>query len=547
MDLISILRENDANILASFYSENNVEDQVRNFLNNDEKFVLFFPTDEAMIFMSQQLNIPIEDLLQLGEFKNILFNHFGYLENTEFQAINDTNFKVINISSRDPKVDNISFEVIVTKQNYWICKLFGVIATLPQINNIRAKNSDNTKDNAPYLVKRVPSAQCRLMKSVQRGFDDELPYNVDDIRSILLADNKDVSKLDQAIVGTITIRREYMAKFSGGKLLPRSQFRWTANNKPSKSREIVLGLLISPFINKKTFDAVYKDILHFVEVYLNKNVAEAEAELKVLVTKLSKFDDYVLNWGLLERFVLEFDALDINYIMPISKPIQNIFFEHFVSCKKVNTIANLSFPKYKSKLANISIIPKGTYLYRGFANDFAKGGLSINRNFEFFALDFITTSFYSAPAEKNYTLLEYQKALGGTAVFKTKVEAKVLNLADEGTVIFMQNLFKQHDVPEDVQKSFKTAWKITGNGKVIRSSGASIDAKIVDWMCKLGFSGYIGLDLFDEDGGSFHDEIMFCNPTEYVELDEIFMLKDNPYLSLMKITGPQTQALMSYN
>lgn len=392
-------------------------------------------------------------------------------------------------------------------------------------------------------VELVPPKEYLLLEVFMRDSGSNIPYSTIDIGEMLHIDKKDTSRLSLAIADALIIRRKILQNIQ----LTKNRVRWDEDTgNASMDRNIALGMLISPHVQQQTFNIIYPLVLDFVDnVYVNDTlpILEKSGHLLQLISQLSQYDDFVLNWGpLFSTFLRELQDCDPNYsIQSTTKDIVDIFNSHRIDVYSRYRRKNIKFEQVKSKFAVISLIPKGTFLYRSFADYTSDNGLAGNRMFDYFAFDVPSTLYYACPENHNQILSAYITKLGGISVFKTKDTMKILDLSEAKSALFLQDMFKEYNVPENVIRTFKRAWTVTESGRIMRNSGSGSDARIVEWICKLGFDGYVGVGI---DG--LHDEIMLCQPRSTLELVKIVDTKDNFYLPVAHIIGEQTQALLEY-
>lgn len=76
MSLVTFLRSNKCSIIANFIEQEAIEDQLQDFVIPGGEFSLFIPLDGVLEFMSKSLQIPLEKMINLVEFQDIIFNHF---------------------------------------------------------------------------------------------------------------------------------------------------------------------------------------------------------------------------------------------------------------------------------------------------------------------------------------------------------------------------------------------------------------------------------------------------------------------------------------
>lgn len=113
-----LLKNNRCSILADFFEQNNVLDQIRNLPND---IVILAPIDNAIRLISDVTHISLDKLLTSEEFYEVLYNHFGTFDNEIFQAINDNTVLLAEDSKLHP-TSRIMFEegiegILITKTN----------------------------------------------------------------------------------------------------------------------------------------------------------------------------------------------------------------------------------------------------------------------------------------------------------------------------------------------------------------------------------------------------------------------------------------------
>lgn len=370
-----------------------------------------------------------------------------------------------------------------------------------------------------------------------------IPYRISTIRKFVEMVTGNVDAFDKDVADAIAFRRDALLELVNSKNsdITRYNFTWGKYQdtryeygyykKPVMSESgvpMALAYFIAPFISNDIFEMM-KPVLQSMatELWVHRQKQTSNPEYyrirfaNLLRLFLSEFvlpyDSVLIDWGFIGSS-LYWEKRDEVYVgdYNIPKTIMNTYNEVYAHIKGRYSVGRVEFPQYKTKFATVVTIPTGTYLYRGYSDNRAENGLSLAsyRTFDFFAFDFFQTSFYAASNESVHTVQEWLDQDSGIAVFRTVRPIDILDLSKADSVRMMQeNMEQVWGASRDVKKMFTGAWIITPSGKVKRESTAEIDAKIVDWMCSVGWSGYLGMGT-----EQLHDEICLCDPRGVLEL-----------------------------
>lgn len=191
-----------------------------------------------------------------------------------------------------------------------------------------------------------------------------------------------------------------------------------------------------------------------------------------------------------------------------------------------------------------TLLPEGTRLYRGYKQKY--GSVNVTRDYSYFVTDPATCFVYAQPsgmdlgeeavnlAPTNTTTQMYCKTFGGVVEVETMKATKLINLSTSANVVRLRNEMKEKNAPAAVQAAFQKGWVITPTDAFLRVSETFADGKVIDWLCKNGYAGYMGIHT-----EGLHDEIVFCNLRDVVRIRKEYGAKDfnlplcnEPYVSL---------------
>jgi len=92
--LYDILIDNESLLMADFFQKKNVERQMSMHPSN---LVILIIPDKIILFVVKQLNITPDILFGSSIFKDILFNHFGYIDYPFFASVNNNKFNFMRL------------------------------------------------------------------------------------------------------------------------------------------------------------------------------------------------------------------------------------------------------------------------------------------------------------------------------------------------------------------------------------------------------------------------------------------------------------------
>jgi hypothetical protein len=381
----------------------------------------------------------------------------------------------------------------------------------------------------PVQIPNIPPKNLRIIKQTHREGVGVNPYTLSSIRNFISTMDGDVESFDRARNDALNFRKNEIKKIfesddvetifiseKENKYTKQLAGVYSFSKEPGESG--IIPYLISPFISLSEIEAMLPAMKNISRIILNEKIPRNERDAAwkfYLKNTVMEQDDFISNWCLFNMMIpfKNHDPVLIGYAS-FSMTIYNAFLEAYSRLKSRYSLkGKVVFEKYQTRFAEVLIVPSNTFLYRGYSDGLAKDGLSISRQFDYFAFDFFTTDFYTFSNGSNDTVEEWLAHDSGVAVFQTQEAIRILDLTKGESVLHMQQQMIENDAPKKVIEAFKRAWKITPSGNVERSSGPSSDALIVEWMCSQGWDGYVGIG-FDK----FHDEIMLCQPRSVLKL-----------------------------
>lgn len=274
---------------------------------------------------------------------------------------------------------------------------------------------------------------------------------------------------------------------------------------------------------------------------------------KAFLQQALSLRDYVINLVAAEEFLWDMRGKERRpYRHPIPKKATEVFTEAmermdaFVSEHMKRILRQYETPKDAlptfPTTNGYALLPKGTRLYRGFKQ--RRGPLNLERGYSYFVMDPATCLIYALPDE-NFTENErkdqettevqaYKDAVGGVVEVETTEDIRLLDLSTAPMVRRLHAEMKAKNAPPSVLEAFTKGWVITPNDTFHRSSAYSADVKVMDWLCKNGYTGYIARQV-----QGLHDEMVFCNIQHAVRIRRIYGAEDfnmplctEPYVSL---------------
>ena len=129
----------------------------------------------------------------------------------------------------------------------------------------------------------------------------------------------------------------------------------------------------------------------------------------------------------------------------------------------------------------------------------------------------------------------YTKA-EGTQV-RTYITTKNLRLIKLSSVNSIKYLIDQtRNV--NLKKNIINSFRIVNNIRVVRNSETNRNRRVAEFICLLGFDGYIANELNKSNGGNFHQELVLCDPYDKIKLTSSNSItKQPPSISYMRSKG----------
>lgn len=120
---------------------------------------------------------------------------------------------------------------------------------------------------------------------------------------------------------------------------------------------------------------------------------------------------------------------------------------------------------------------------------------------------------------------ETANAYGQVIRYKVTKDLALVDMSDPVTITGLM----EHTNSDIVRRSFAKAFRVS-NGQVKRFSRIKYDIYVAAFLCQLGFDGYYAPRLKNAKTtqGTFHPEIVLCNPKTVLVVDKIYKIKNPP-------------------
>lgn len=421
-----------------------------------------------------------------------------------------------------------------------------------------------------------------------------VPYTAKSARILIKKTNGNVNEYDNLLLQLIESRQRLFKMYINQPklLLGESDFDEEQNKWVHKSYSFV-STLINPLVSNKRFELYKNDLMN-----IKNNIDDTDISIKdkkklidILFRKIINDKKYISYLHYNAFFMsMDLDKTEQKERNIGNDILRNIFVLLDIATTQVSLKYKLSdvvsFDSISTKQGlKMSIIPRGTYLYRGFGSDRSKIGLSSSRKHDYFGFDYNTTVYYQTSRQTLAFAGDWVKQRSGFSVFTTtKEELHVLDLTNADTVKRIRELILK-DGKQDIHDSFSRNWQIVDNkesmeldlsdtetlkqiqklllknGKlnmndfsksnwsivkntptIKRVSGSGADDDItVNWLCANGFDGYIGY------GFALSDELVLCDPRSVLKLELKKVHVDDFFIDLkLDPDSVQGQALINY-
>lgn len=382
-------------------------------------------------------------------------------------------------------------------------------------------------DHYPFHIKNLPETGRMIIPNNEdlivftTHYHDAgggiIPYKHTSVRNFIIRAKENVALFDVSLRTMIDGRKQLLHKYLNqpDPLISFSFFDRDTKDFVYKPRDIS-GTFINPFVSKETIYDIEKELETVKTAFLNIDDKFVQKRVvNTLVKKIINNDEYLSVLNLFFLHDVNTFTLDKSLNYEISKHFQIIYDLYVESVKKILSkfiLRNIKFDPVVFENGIVSsYVPVGTYLYRGFGSDRSGLGLSFSRQHDYFGFDYKTTIVYQTSRATLDYAGNWVKQKSGFSVFMTINDLKVLDLTKTSTVQKVMDLMNKENDQETLD-SFTLGWNIR-NGKIQRSSGSgATDDVTVNWLCKHGFSGYIGY------GFALHDELVLCSPRTDLKL-----------------------------
>jgi hypothetical protein len=169
----------------------------------------------------------------------------------------------------------------------------------------------------------------------------------------------------------------------------------------------------------------------------------------------------------------------------------------------------------------MKILKKGTILYRGSHSESISAVSYIKR-----APNYLRTNRPAYFSNTENSVHEY-----GTAVkYETTCDLNLINMGNVNEVARLITLANSPDIIQSIKKSFRIS-----NGIIRRSSKIKYDIPVAVFICKQGYDGYYAPRLPTKYAeGSFHPEVVLCNPSKVLKVVSVSINAFPPRLERKK-------------
>ena len=466
-------------------------------------------------------------------------------------------------------------------------------------------NKDCQSKHAPYHLRGKSETQRLIIPSgmdlilPNTHYHDAgggiMPYSAKSVRMLIEKTGGNVKEFDNLLSLFIESKKKFFKMYiNQPKLgLGESDFDEKQSKWIQESYNLI-STLINPLCSSQHFKVYEKDLLH-IKNYIDNpdiNINDKKKLIDVLFQKMINDETYI-SYLHDRAFVMCFLSVGKTEYEEISngydflRKILELFIiaTTQISMKyKLNNTVSFDSNTTKQGL-KMSIIPKGTFLYRGFGSDRSGIGLSSSRKHDYFGFDYKTTVYYQTSRQVLSFASDWVKQGSGFSVFTTKKDQlRVLDLTDVNTVKIIHKMMLK-DGKQEIHDSFSRNWKIIDNKesielnlqdketlnllrqlvlrngnldikdfslnnwsiekntptiKRVSGSGAGDDVT-VNWLCANGFDGYIGY------GFELSDELVLCDPRSVLKLELKKTHVDDFFIDLkLDPDSFQGEALINY-
>lgn len=355
-------------------------------------------------------------------------------------------------------------------------------------------------------------------------------YGTAQLRRILEIDTIEgypLETFDSLVTNTVNRRRNLLSELlmSGRPLV---SYSISATVRRPWMNQHLKNLLLNVYLMPENFQSV---VASFEEIHtaVNNSTIDLETVVRQMINLVLPNDDYLANWGNFPLFVNLPNNQDITQYS--GEEALSSFMDGMISLI-INKYKTLSTYEIKQFIASrpplfddngfrVISVNEGTALYRGYKG--YRGRLTNVKPYAWFGFDVISIMNYMLPPARednlNYVkearsfdhLREYCEAIGGVAIYETTKPLKVLDFGDLAALTKFKEFIRDKQAPAAVIKAFDEGWQLNVD-TFIRQSVDRGDFILVDWLCSMGFDGYITIGL-----QSLHDEIMLCGVQTKVE------------------------------
>lgn len=131
--------------------------------------------------------------------------------------------------------------------------------------------------------------------------------------------------------------------------------------------------------------------------------------------------------------------------------------------------------------------------------------------------DNLPSSYFKKKVNSGYTRSQNSRIYRYTLDMISR--PKLLRLNSASSVKYLMNKVDIKSMPETEKNAIRKAIagsfiirNINNRNIVFRNSNRIRDAKVADFVCKLGYDGYYTNVMRLANGGEFHEELVLCNP-----------------------------------
>ncbi len=432
--------------------------------------------------------------------------------------IPSTQIQVVKKPSKSPLSHEIplcrltSFKISRTDSNKLTDVLYGEQQVLDLLNQCQVPDSQKLKCQQDYNSLRT-FMRPKLIAQIKQILDlywsglgqyVKNSHNISQLQSYLVTPQLQVDQINSYNQKVIDSQTQMLVIKKNGKSLDK------------------IKLILLKLIDESQKQTEINGLLHYIRLILAQSVGMLTIKTPNLETTMVGFTE--LNNKLDPNGNIKIVLRNIDTYL-------TIYFNVTSGClSKLYKLYPDQFPlktDFFTYNKTVIRIKQGVHVFKGVQKPKSQR-LTAMDNYFWVAVDPHVSMGYIIPEAHVEYLKELCQSMGYIGMYKVKQDIILLNLSHIGNLQKVKSKITDPQLKKAIETGFIIAKNADGSESVTRNSYTDMDLIFAKWLCQHGYDGYACpiLKHSDPTKGTFHSEIMLCQPQKYLKYITSYDIND---------------------